>query len=135
MSLGAHVKVYAACGVVFFALDLTWLGVVAKGFYNAQMGHLLRPDVQWGAALLFYLIYVAAIVVLCVVPAVEKQSMGRALALGAVFGLAAYAAFDLTSLALLKDFPTKVVYVDLAWGMVLTASDSAAAYWAALRLG
>ncbi|MBP7548789.1 MAG: DUF2177 family protein [Gemmatimonadaceae bacterium] len=135
MSLGAHVKVYAACVVVFFALDLTWLGVVAKGFYNAQMGHLLRPDVQWGAALLFYLIYVAAIVVLCVVPAVEKQSMGRALALGAVFGLAAYAAFDLTSLALLKDFPTKVVYVDLAWGMVLTASVSAAGYWAALRLG
>ncbi|MBK6309001.1 MAG: DUF2177 family protein [Gemmatimonadetes bacterium] len=107
---------------------------MAKGFSNAQMGHLLRPDVQWGAALLFYLIYVAAIVVLCVVPR-WRSSVGRALALGAVFGLAAYAAFDLTSLALLKDFPTKVVYVDLAWGMVLTASVSAAGYWAALRLG
>jgi uncharacterized membrane protein len=135
VTLGTHLKVYAACIVVFFALDLTWLGVVAKGFYNAQMGHLLRPDVQWGAALLFYLLYVAAIVVLCVAPAVEKQSLGRALALGAVFGLAAYAAFDLTSLAQLKDFPTRVVYVDLAWGTVLTASVSAAGYLAALRLG
>ncbi len=135
MSIGAHLKVYAACIVVFFALDLTWLGVVAKGFYNAQMGHLLRPDVQWGAALLFYLIYVAAIVILCVAPAVEKQSLARAMALGAVFGLAAYAAFDLTSLALLKDFPAKVVYVDLAWGTVLSASVAGAGYFAALKLG
>ena len=135
MSVGAQLKTYVACIVVFFALDLTWLGVVAKGFYNAQMGHLLRPDVQWGAALLFYLIYVAAIVVLCVVPAVEKQSLGRALALGAVFGLAAYAAFDLTSLALLKDFPAGVVYVDLAWGTVLTAAVAGAGYFAAGKLG
>lgn len=135
MSIATHLKVYAACIVVFFALDLTWLGVVAKGFYNAQMGHLLRPDVQWGAALLFYFIYVAAIVILCVAPAVEKQSLARALALGAVFGLAAYAAFDLTSLALLKDFPAGVVYVDLAWGTVLSAAVAGAGYFAALKLG
>ena len=128
-------KVYAASLMVFFALDLTWLGVVAKAFYRAQMGHLMRPDVQWPAALLFYLIYVAAIVILCVAPAVEKQSVGRAAALGAVFGLAAYAAFDLTSLALLKDFPSKVVLVDLVWGTVLTAAVSAAGYMAAQRMG
>ena len=130
-----QVKVYAASLMVFFALDLTWLGLVAKAFYRAQMGHLMRPDVQWPAALLFYLIYVAAIVILCVAPAVEKQSVGRAAALGAVFGLAAYAAFDLTSLALLKDFPSKVVVVDLVWGTVLTASVSAAGYMAAQRMG
>ncbi len=135
MSALLHVKVYVASLLVFFALDLTWLGVVAKGFYQAQMGHLMRADVQWPAALLFYLIYVVAIVVLCVAPAVEKQSLGRAMALGAVFGLAAYAAFDLTSLALLKDFPAKVVLVDLAWGTILTASVSAAGYLAAQRLG
>lgn len=131
MSLLSHLKLYAACIVVFFALDLTWLGAVAKGFYAAQMGHLLRPDVQWPAAVLFYLIYVAAIVVLCVVPAVEKQSLMRALGTGALLGLAAYAAFDLTSLALLKDFPSGVVLVDLAWGTVLTASVSAAGFKAA----
>jgi uncharacterized membrane protein len=135
VSVAAYLKIYAASLVVFLALDLTWLGVVAKGFYQAQLGHLMRPDVQWGAALLFYLIYVVAIVVLCVAPAVEKQSMGRALALGAVFGLAAYAAFDLTSFALLKGFPVKAVVVDLAWGTVLTAAVSAAGYLAAQRLG
>lgn len=134
MSALLYVKVYVASLLVFFALDLTWLGFLAKGFYQAQMGHLMRADVQWPAALLFYLIYVVAIVVLCVAPAVEKQSLGRAMALGAVFGLAAYAAFDLTSLALLKDFPAKVVLVDLAWGTILTASVSAAGYMAAIGM-
>jgi uncharacterized membrane protein len=133
VSAAALLKAYAACVVVFLALDLTWLGLVAKGFYAEQMGHLVRPDVRWGAAILFYLIYVAAIVVLCVVPAVEKQSLARAVSLGAVFGLAAYAAFDLTSLALLKDFPAKVVWVDLTWGTVLTAAVAAAGYWTSMR--
>lgn len=126
-----YLKLYAACTAVFFALDIAWLGFVAKGFYQRQMGHLLADETKWGAAIAFYLIYVAAIVVLCVLPAVEKQSVARALALGAVFGLAAYAAFDLTSLALLKGFPGGVVPVDLAWGVVLTASVSAAGYYAA----
>jgi len=125
-----YLTIYLASLAAFFALDLLWLGVVAKGFYQAQLGHLMRPDVQWPAALLFY---VGAIVILCVLPAAEKQSLGRALALGAVFGLAAYAAFDLTSLALLKDFPMKAVVVDLTWGTVLTACVSAAGYWVARR--
>lgn len=126
-----YLKLYLACTAVFFALDITWLGFVAKGFYQRQMGHLLADETKWGAAVAFYLIYVAAIVVLCVIPAVEKQSVARALALGAVFGLAAYAAFDLTSLALLKGFPGGVVPIDLAWGVVLTASVSAAGFYAA----
>lgn len=126
-----YLKLYALCTAAFFALDITWLGFVARGFYRHQMGHLLREDTNWGAALAFYLIYVAAIVILCVLPAVEKQSLTRALALGAVFGLAAYAAFDLTSLALLRGFPAGVVPVDLAWGVVLTGSVSAAGFYAA----
>lgn len=129
-----YLKLYAACTAVFFALDIAWLGFVAKGFYQRQMGHLLAEETKWGAAIAFYLIYVAAIVVLCVLPAIEKQSIARALTLGAVFGLAAYAAFDLTSLALLKGFPGGVVPVDLAWGVVLTASVSAAGTWIGLRL-
>jgi len=129
--VGFYLKLYAACTAAFFALDIAWLGFVAKAFYQRQMGHLLAEQTRWGAAIAFYLIYVAAIVVLCVLPAVEKQSLARAIALGAVFGLAAYAAFDLTSLALLKGFPSGVVPVDLAWGVVLTASVSAAGFYAA----
>lgn len=123
-----YLKLYAATTAVFFALDIAWLGFVAKGIYTKQMGHLLAENTKWGAAIAFYLIYVAAIVILCVMPAVEKQSIVRAIALGAVFGLAAYAAFDLTSLALMKGFPSGIVPLDLAWGVVLTASVSAAGY-------
>jgi uncharacterized membrane protein len=126
MPVLSFLKLYAGAIVIFFAMDLTWLGVVAKKFYADQMGHLTRPDVQWGPAILFYIIYVAAIVVLCVKPGLERDSVGRAAALGALFGLAAYAAFDLTSLALLKDFPLKVAVVDLLWGTVLTATVSGA---------
>ncbi|MCL4866044.1 MAG: DUF2177 family protein [Gemmatimonadales bacterium] len=133
MTAIAFLKVYAVALAVFLAMDLAWLGWIAKGFYQEQLGHLMRPDVRVGAAVLFYLIYVVAVVVLVVAPAIEQQSVGRAVALGALFGLAAYAAFDLTSLALLRDFPVKVVVVDLAWGVVLTATVGAAAAWAGMR--
>jgi uncharacterized membrane protein len=126
-------KVYAVALGVFLALDLTWLGVVAKGFYQEQLGYLMRPDVRVGAALLFYLIYIVAVVVLVVAPAVEQQALGRAVATGALLGLAAYAAFDLTSLALVRDFPVTAAIVDLAWGVVLTATVSAAGWWAGMR--
>ena len=117
--------------MTFFALDMVWLGVVAKGFYRDKMGHLLRPDVQWAPAIVFYLIFVAALVVFVVQPAQEKQSLRHAILYGAFFGLATYAAYDLTNLALAKDFPTIVAVVDLAWGATLSAAVAAVAY----RLG
>jgi uncharacterized membrane protein len=80
----------------------------------------------------FYLLYVAALVVFVVAPAVERQSLARALGFGAFFGLAAYAAYDLTSLALIRGFPLTAAVVDLAWGAFLSAAVSGAAY-AALR--
>lgn len=117
-------KLYAATAAVFFALDIAWLGYVARGLYAEQMGHLTRVDVQWVPAVLFYLVYVAAIIVLCVKPGLTRDSVGHAVALGTLFGLAAYAAFDLTGLALLKDFPLKGALVDLAWGTAVTAAVS-----------
>ena len=108
-----------------FGLDLVWLGLVAKDFYRRHIGHLMHVDIQWVPGVLFYVIYVAALIVFVVQPALEKQSLGRAIGLGAFFGLAAYAAFDLTSLALLKDFPVVAAVVDLAWGASLSAIVSA----------
>lgn len=126
MTAMSFLKMYAVGVTVCFAIDLVWLGGIAKGFYQRQLGHLLRPDVQWVPAVLFYLVYVAALVVFVAAPAVERQSIGRALGYGAFFGLAAYAAFDLTSLALLKDFPLSAAVVDLAWGAFLSAAVSGA---------
>lgn len=126
MTMPGFLKMYAVGVVSCFAIDVVWLGVVAKGFYQRQIGHLMRPDVQWLPAVLFYLVYVAALVVFVAGPAAERQSVGRAIGHGAFFGLAAYAAFDLTGLALLRDFPVSAALVDMAWGASLSAAVSAA---------
>lgn len=128
MSLFPFLKLYGAGLVVLLGMDLLWLGVVAKGFYQRQLGHLMRPDVQWVPAAAFYLIYVAAIVVVVVMPALEKRSLRRAILFGALFGLAAYAAYDLTSLALIRDFPLTAALVDLVWGSTLSAVIAGSVY-------
>ncbi len=124
----SYLKLYGIAAVVCFGLDILWLGVVAKKFYQAQLGHLMRPDVQWVPAVLFYAIYVAALVVLVIAPAVEQRSLAKAVGMGALFGLAAYAAYDLTSLALIRDYPVQAALVDLAWGTALSATVCGAAY-------
>jgi uncharacterized membrane protein len=131
MNALSFLKLYGVGVVVCFGLDLVWLGLVAKQFYQKYIGHLMRPDIQWAPGVLFYLIYVAALIVFVVEPSLQKQSLARAVGLGAFFGLAAYAAFDLTCLALFKDFPMTAAVVDLAWGASLSAMVCAAVYSAA----
>ena len=122
MSVSHFLRLFAASAAVMFGLDMLWLAVLAKDFYRAHLDHLMRADVLWVPAALFYVIYVAALVVFVIQPAIERQSLARAVAFGAFFGLAAYAAYDLTSLALMKDFPVIVAVVDLAWGAALSAA-------------
>ncbi len=135
MSPLGFLKLYGLTALVFFAIDLVWLGLVAAGFYQRHLGHLLRPDVLWAPALVFYLLYIAGLLVFAVLPGLEVGALTRTLALGAFFGLVAYATFDLTCMALLRDFPLVVVVVDLVWGMVLTTLVSAAGYGLARWLG
>ncbi len=123
-------KALGATGGAMFALDMLWLGVVAKGFYGKYLGSLLRPDVKWVPALLFYSLYVVAVVVFVVLPAAERKSLARAMWLGAFFGLAAYGTYDLTSMALIRDFPLVVVVVDMIWGLTLTTVAATAGYLA-----
>lgn len=125
MSLARFFKLYAVAIVTMMLLDGIWIGVIAKPFYAAQMGHLTRSDVQWLPALSFYLIYAGAVVELAVKPALAQRALGRAVALGALLGLAAYGAFDFTLLAMFKDFPLTGGMVDLAWGTFVTAAVSA----------
>ncbi len=128
MHLLPFLKLYGAGILVCFGLDLLWLGVVAKGFYQRYIGHLMRPDVQWIPGIAFYLIYVAVLVIIVVMPSLEKRSLGRAVTFGALFGLAAYSAYNLTCLALLKDYPTIAGLVDIVWGTAMTTVVSASAY-------
>ncbi len=131
----SHLALYGLTALVFFAIDLVWLGVVAVDFYQRHMGHLLRADVLWGAALLFYAVYIAGILVFAVLPGLTAESLARTVALGAFLGFFAYATFDLTSLALIEGFPLRVVVVDLAWGTVLTATVASASFGLGRWLG
>ena len=121
-------KLYLIAFPVFLAIDMAWLGLVAKNFYARQIGYLMRPDINWTAAIAFYLLFIAGLVVFVITPAVEKHSSMDALLLGAFFGLVAYATYDLTNLATVKDWPLLVTAVDLVWGAVLAASVSAVTY-------
>ena len=129
------IKLFAIALPVFFAIDMIWLGLVAKDFYRAQIGTLLKPDVNWTAAIIFYLIFITGLVVFVISPAVEKGSWTHAIFFGALFGLVCYATYDLTNLAMAKDWPLLVTIVDLAWGAVLAASVSIVTYFIAGKIG
>ncbi len=122
-------KIYLVALTTFFIIDMIWLGLVARQFYAAQIGHLLRADVNWAAALVFYALFIAALSFFVIAPAVETESIRNALIYGAFFGLVTYATYDLTNLATLKDWPLLVTIVDMIWGSVLGASVSAVTVW------
>ena len=128
MTPAGFAKLYAVTAPILFAIDLVWLGLVANQFYRAQLGDLMRPDPRWAAAILFYLLYVAALLVFAVLPGLEKASLSRAAVLGAGLGFICYATYDLTNLALVKGFPTIVAVVDIVWGAILSAGVAAVAY-------
>jgi uncharacterized membrane protein len=134
MTTSVFLKLYGVAVVAFLVIDMVWLGVIARSFYRAQIGHLMRDNVNWAAAFAFYLVFVSGIVVLVGWPAIQRQSLSHALALGALFGLVTYAAYDLTNLATLESFPLEVALVDLVWGMVLCATVSGITYLVSARL-
>jgi uncharacterized membrane protein len=127
-------KLYAIALPVFFAIDMVWLGLVAKNFYRNQIGFLMTPNINWVAAILFYLLFIVGLVLFVITPAVEKGSWLHALLFGALFGLITYATYDLTNLATLKDWPLWVTIVDMAWGATLGALVSVITYFIAGKL-
>lgn len=118
------IKSYVSAFLVFFAIDMLWLGLIAKNFYGAKLGHLMTPKVLWTPAFIFYMLFVAGILFFVVFPALQKGSWTYALGAGALFGLITYATYDLTNLATLKDWSLVVTLVDLVWGSVLSASTA-----------
>lgn len=109
-------------------LDALWLMFVANKFYKSQIGNLLLDKPNMAPAIIFYVIYIAGIVAFVVAPALEKGSLVHALGYGALFGLVAYATYDLTNLSTLKGFTSKVVIVDLLWGALMTATVAGITY-------
>lgn len=118
------IAAYAVAGVVFGLLDFLWLGKVGRPLYAARMGDWLAAKPNMTAAILFYLLYLVGLTYFVLVPALDAGSLGKAALSGFLFGLVAYATWNLTNLAVLKDFPSSIVPIDMAWGSLATMTTS-----------
>jgi uncharacterized membrane protein len=134
LNLSGYLKLYAAMLPVFFAVDMLWLGVVADTFYRSRLGHLLAPEVNWPAALTFYLIYIAGILIFAVAPGLRAASLNKTLLLAAGFGFFTYETYELTNMATLPGWPISVVVVDSIWGVVLCTIVAAAGFTVGRRI-
>ena len=129
MSFPKLILSYLLTAVVFFAIDMVWLGVIAKDLYRKYLGGFLSDTVNWKAAIIFYMIFIVGIFIFAIMPAIEKNNLGKAILLGALFGFFTYATYDLTNLATLKNWPLTIVFIDMAWGALLTALVSTAGFY------
>ena len=110
---------------------MVWLSLIAKNIYQKYLGNFLTDKVNWTAALIFYLIYIVGISIFAIYPSVNKDSALNAILMGGLFGLFTYATYDLTNLATLKDWPLPIVFIDIAWGIALTAAVSLSGFYIA----
>ena len=113
---------------VFFIVDMIWLGVIAKGFYRKALEPLITPNINWIAAIIFYLLFLVGVLIFALLPGMEKRSLVYTIAMAALFGFIAYATYDLTNLATLRDWPLMLSIVDMIWGSFLSASTATITY-------
>ena len=130
-----YFKLYLVSLASFLAIDMLWLGLVARSFYQQSLGFLLAPNTNWLAAGIFYLLFVAGILFFVVAPGLESGSLKITLLRAALFGLITYATYDLTNLATIKNWPLLITVVDMLWGTFLTISVSLVGFVVGKRLG
>jgi uncharacterized membrane protein len=135
MSIGKLGLLYGACTVALFAIDFIWLSIMNSRFYQPRLGGLLAEQPKLAVAAVFYLLYVIGVVALAVVPGIREGALVGALWRGALFGLLAYATYDLTNLATIQGWPWELAAVDMIWGTVLTGSVSVIGYFAGRLIG
>ena len=117
-------KLYLVAAAVFTAIDLVWLGVVAKNVYRHYIGDLLKPEANVVAAVAFYLLFLVGLVIFDIQPAFDKGNLMHAAVYGGLFGFFTYITYDLTNLATLKNWPLTLSLIDIAWGTLLAATVS-----------
>lgn len=134
MTIFYYLKLYLLTFVTFFSIDFVWLTKIAPNFYKKHIGHLMTDKVNLTSAGLFYVFFMAGLIVFSILPALNKDSWTTAALYGALFGFMTYATYDLTNMATLKNWPVIVTVVDLIWGTVLNAVVAAAVYFLAKKV-
>ncbi|MFM9922181.1 DUF2177 family protein [Variovorax sp. H27-G14] len=121
-----HLAAWAVTFIVLLVIDMLWLGVVAKNLYKNAMGDLMSPNPRLAFAAVFYLIYPIGLLVFAIVPGVAAQGVLRAALMGGLFGMFCYATYDLTNLAVIRNWPLSLSFIDIAWGTLVSGVASAA---------
>ncbi len=121
---------YLAITVALFAIDMVWLRLIAVDMYQQGMSHLLAPQPRLAAAAVFYLLYPIGLLVFAVYPTLQDSGWWRVIWMGGLFGFFAYATYDLTNMAVLRDWPIGLSLIDMAWGTVVSAAAAAAGRFA-----
>ena len=137
-----YLAAYGATALAFLALDVVWLGFIAKSLYRDAIGHLMADTPNLVAGGVFYLLYPAGVLLFALAPAAWSGGLTasaqvpwpRAILAGALFGFFAYATYDLSNLATLRGWPLRLTLVDIAWGTALTATAAAAGRWVLGRM-
>ncbi len=123
-----YIIAYIATAISFLVIDLLWLGVFAKEFYYSRLGALAADPVNVTAAAIFYALYIAGILIFAVHPAMQTGSWKTALMWGALFGFFCYMTYELTNWAVINNWPSSLVFVDILWGVVLTGATATFGY-------
>ncbi len=124
-----YLTAYIAFFLSLIVIDLIWLLGIAKNLYRDEMGSLMASEPKLIAGLVFYLLYALGASIFVIIPALSKQSWIYAVQYGALFGLFCYMTYDLTNLAVIRDFPMRLAFIDIAWGSFVTAISASIAYW------
>ena len=126
LDAGGFGLAWLAAFAAMIVLDGIWLGLVARGMYQREMGSLMADPVRIVPIVVFYLLFPAALVYLTLFN--PPSGWGDAIVRGTVLGLAAYGAYDLTNLAIVRDWPVRISMIDWVWGAVICAGAAAAGY-------
>ena len=129
-----YFAVYCSFLLSLLVIDLIWLLGIAKNMYRDEMGSLMASEPKLLAGLAFYLLYGLGASIFVILPAISKQSWIYAAQYGALFGFFCYMTYDLTNLAVIRDFPVRLAFVDIAWGSAVTALSATIAYWVGNRI-
>lgn len=123
------VKNYLITFVVYFGIEMVWLGLIAKNLYEKHIGHLLADKPNLVVSIIYFIIVVAGLIFFAISPALEKNSLTYAIFAGALFGFMTYATYTMTNLATLRDWPMMIAIIDIAWGTVLNGLTAGISFY------
>ena len=120
--------------VIFLIVDVIWLSFATKSFYRPLLGDLISEKPVLWAAGLFYILYMFGMAVIVIQPCIEPSGLFKSVYTGFIFGLVAYGTYNLTNMAVIKDWSPTVVFVDMFWGGGLTALSATSGIFFAKKL-